>query len=65
VLYTDGVSEARRAGGDTYGMPRLEALLRTVAGRGAGAIAERVERAAGRAGQHRDDVAVLVGRVRP
>jgi serine phosphatase RsbU (regulator of sigma subunit) len=64
VLYTDGVTEARR-GGAPYGHAGLEKLLRGAVGEDAAAIAARVDRAAARAGARRDDVAVLVGRVRP
>jgi serine phosphatase RsbU (regulator of sigma subunit) len=64
VLYTDGVTEARRTGA-AYGQEGLEKLLRSAAGDDAAQIAARVDRAAARAGARRDDVAVLVGRVRP
>jgi PAS domain S-box-containing protein len=64
VLYTDGVTEAR-ANGDQYGMSGLRELLRAAAGQDAAGIAARVDRAAALAGARRDDVAVLVGRVRP
>jgi PAS domain S-box-containing protein len=64
VLYTDGVTEARTTG-DAYGSMGLEQLLRAASGQDAAAIAARVDRAAARAGARRDDVAVLVGRVRP
>jgi PAS domain S-box-containing protein len=64
VLYTDGVTEARTSG-DAYGSAGLEELLRAAAGQDAAGIAARVDRAAARAGARRDDVAVLVGRVRP
>jgi serine phosphatase RsbU (regulator of sigma subunit) len=61
VLFTDGVTEAR-ATGDMYGLRGLEELLRAAAGEDAAGIAARVDRAAARAGQRRDDVAVLVAR---
>ncbi len=64
VLYTDGVTEARTTGA-AYGQGGLEKLLRGAAGDDAAQIAARVDRAAARAGARRDDVAVLVGRVRP
>jgi PAS domain S-box-containing protein len=64
VLYTDGVTEARTSGA-AYGHGGLEKLLRSAAGEDAAGIAARVDRAAARAGARRDDVAVLVGRVRP
>src|SRR5262249_14319826 len=64
VLYTDGVTEARTTG-DAYGMRGLEELRRAAAGQDAAGIAARVDRAAAHAGRRRDDVAVLVSRVRP
>jgi PAS domain S-box-containing protein len=64
VLYTDGVTEARTTG-DAYGMGGLAGLLRAARGEGADGIAELVQRAARIAGERRDDVAVLVGRVTP
>jgi serine phosphatase RsbU (regulator of sigma subunit) len=64
VLYTDGVTEARTSGA-AYGHGGLAKLLRSAAGDDAAQIAARVDRAAARAGARRDDVAVLVGRVRP
>jgi serine phosphatase RsbU (regulator of sigma subunit) len=64
VLYTDGVIEARTTG-DAYGSEGLEELLRAAAGQDAAGIAARVDRAAAHAGKRCDDVAVLVGRVRP
>jgi serine phosphatase RsbU (regulator of sigma subunit) len=64
VLYTDGVTEARTTGA-AYGHGGLEKLLRSAAGDDAAGIAARVDRAAARVGARRDDVAVLVGRVRP
>jgi PAS domain S-box-containing protein len=64
VLYTDGVTEARTTG-EAYGAAGLQELLRAAAGQDAAGIAARVDRAAARAGARRDDVAVLVGRVRP
>jgi phosphoserine phosphatase RsbU/P len=61
VLFTDGVTEARTTG-DAYGLGGLEELLRAAVGEDAAAIAARVDRAAARAGERRDDVAVLVAR---
>ena len=61
VLFTDGVTEARTTG-DAYGLGGLEELLRAAAHEDAAGIASRVDRAAARAGQRRDDVAVLVAR---
>jgi serine phosphatase RsbU (regulator of sigma subunit) len=61
VLFTDGVTEARTSG-DAYGLRGLEELLRAAASEDASAIATKVDRAAARAGQRRDDVAVLVAR---
>jgi PAS domain S-box-containing protein len=65
VLYTDGVTEARREG-EIFGEDRLRALLRGLAGRPAGEVAEEVERAvvAYGGGPPADDLAVLVLRVR-
>jgi serine phosphatase RsbU (regulator of sigma subunit) len=63
VLYTDGVTEARTTGA-AYGSDGLESLLRGAAGQDAAGIATQVDSAAARAGGRRDDVAVLVGRVR-
>ena len=61
VLFTDGVTEARTSG-DAYGLGGLEELLRAAASEDASSIAARVDRAAARAGERRDDVAVLVAR---
>jgi len=61
VLFTDGVTEARTTG-DAYGLQGLEELLRAAAHEDAAGIAARVDRAAARAGERRDDVAVLVAR---
>jgi serine phosphatase RsbU (regulator of sigma subunit) len=63
VLYTDGVTEARTAD-EAYGDQGLEHLLRAAAGDDASGIAARVDRAAAHVGARRDDVAVLVTRVR-
>jgi serine phosphatase RsbU (regulator of sigma subunit) len=66
VLYTDGVVEASPTD-DALAPERLAALLATLRGRDAGAIAEAIERRAVelQAGRLRDDVAVVVLRVRP
>jgi serine phosphatase RsbU (regulator of sigma subunit) len=63
VFYTDGVIEERGDGG--LEEDQLEALLRDCAGKGADAIAARVEEEAirSRNGHPRDDIAVLVLRV--
>jgi hypothetical protein len=58
------VTEARTTGA-AYGHGGLDKLLRGAAGDDAAGIAARVDRAAARVGARRDDVAVLVGRVRP
>ena len=66
VLYTDGVLEARPAGGeDLYGEERLVDLLAGLGGRSAAAVAEAVERdvVAFRGDRPGDDTAVLVVRV--
>jgi serine phosphatase RsbU (regulator of sigma subunit) len=67
VLYTDGVIEARDAGGEQYGQERLEELLAACAGRTADGIARRVELAViDHQGERTlDDVAVLVVRAAP
>jgi PAS domain S-box-containing protein len=64
VFYTDGVVESR-SGGDALDEAGLAELVSACAGRGADAIAARVEDAALRAqgGPPRDDIAVLVLRV--
>jgi PAS domain S-box-containing protein len=64
VFYTDGVI-AGRTGDDILDEAGLAALLEGCAGRGADAIASRVEEAALRSqgGRPRDDIAVLVLRV--
>jgi serine phosphatase RsbU (regulator of sigma subunit) len=61
VLYTDGVTEARGPQG-FYGSARLEALVASLAGASADAIADAVlaEVSAFQHGQLRDDVALLV-----
>ena len=58
------MTEARTTGA-AYGRGGLEKPLRGAAGDDAAGIAARVDRGAARVGARRDDVAVLVGRVRP
>ncbi len=64
VLYTDGVTEARREG-EMFGEERLRDLVGRHAGRGADEIAEAIEGAveAFHGGPLADDLAVLVLRV--
>jgi PAS domain S-box-containing protein len=67
LLYTDGVTDARRLGGERFGEDRLLAAVRAAAGQNAQGIADTVE-AAVRAhlpGASADDRAVVVLRVRP
>lgn len=66
VLYTDGVTEARR-GTEQFGDERLDALLRTRAGDDAHGIATAVDEAVAtfRGDEARDDVAILVARAAP
>jgi phosphoserine phosphatase RsbU/P len=66
VLYTDGVTEAR-SGSDIFGEERLREMLAGCAGLDAEAIASRIEDAVEsyRDDGARDDVALLVLRVRP
>jgi serine phosphatase RsbU (regulator of sigma subunit) len=66
VLYTDGVVEASPAD-EALAPERLAVVLGALAGRDAGAIAEAIERKALEVqdGRLRDDVAVVVLRVRP
>ena len=61
VLYTDGVTEARTPEG-MFGSERLEELIRSCAGLGAGAIADVIERAVMdlQNGDARDDIAIVV-----
>jgi serine phosphatase RsbU (regulator of sigma subunit) len=58
VLYTDGVISRRR------GVDELEAIVRGTAGLDAASIAERIERAALAGDARRDDVAILVLKLR-
>ena len=62
VLFTDGVTDARGAGGERFGSARLVAALDRHHGLEADAIAGRVDDAleAFERGQQRDDVALLV-----
>jgi PAS domain S-box-containing protein len=66
VLYTDGVTEARR-GDDIFGPGRLGALIAAGEGCSAQELADRIQAAAleFQPGPPRDDVAVLVLRVPP
>ena len=66
VLYTDGVVEASPTD-EALAPERLAALVACLKGRDAGAIAEAIERKAVEVqdGRLRDDVAVVVLRVRP
>jgi GAF domain-containing protein len=61
VLYTDGVTDTRGAGG-RFGQRRLEEVLAGAAGQGADAIAQRLDDALldFQRGPQRDDVALLV-----
>lgn len=67
VLYTDGVSEARRGGGDVFGDARLRAVGEQVAGAHPDDVAEALRRAglAYSGGRTKDDIAVLALRVPP
>jgi PAS domain S-box-containing protein len=62
VLYTDGVTDTTRGGGERFGQDRLAALLDTCAGLAPEDIARRIDTAllAFQEGSQRDDVAVLV-----
>jgi PAS domain S-box-containing protein len=61
VLYTDGVTEARK-GDELFGEERLRELLSSMAGLDAGDVAERLENAVldFQGGTARDDTALLV-----
>jgi serine phosphatase RsbU (regulator of sigma subunit) len=65
VFYTDGVVEARGPDGSFFGEERLLNLLRSCAGLGAHAIAERLRDVVVEYGEGtpRDDLAILVLRV--
>ncbi len=66
VLYTDGVTEARRDG-EMFGEERLRGVLSGLAGRPAGDLVDGVERAvvAHHGGPLDDDLALLALRVDP
>jgi PAS domain S-box-containing protein len=66
VLFTDGVLEERREGGEIFGRDRLESVLRSCRGEDAKGIAEAIERAlVGFSPEAtRDDVALLVAKVK-
>jgi PAS domain S-box-containing protein len=67
VLYTDGVVDARDAGGERFGEERLLAAVSSAAGAPAGAVAATVDEAVGafEPGRTRDDRAIVVLRVSP
>jgi serine phosphatase RsbU (regulator of sigma subunit) len=67
VLVTDGALEARDPEGAEFGTERLESLLASCAGRSAGGIAQRVDRAVldHQGGRGVDDLAIVVLRARP
>ncbi len=66
VFYTDGIIEARDGRGEPFGEARALATLAGAAGRSAEGIARRLERAVldHRAPQDRDDMAIVVVRLR-
>lgn len=66
VFYTDGILEARDRRGEPFGEERTLATLVGAAGRSAEGIARRLERAVldHRAPQDRDDMAIVVVRLR-
>ncbi|HHQ48148.1 MAG TPA: hypothetical protein ENK19_04610, partial [Acidobacteria bacterium] len=70
VLYSDGLTEARNAAGEMYGLERLEAMLRDVAGRDAdprrvhAVILDDLARFAGDVAQADDLTVLAVGRRR-
>jgi len=69
VLYSDGLTEARNAGGEMYGLDRLETLLRPMAGARLdprevhAAILQDLARFAGGVAQGDDLTVLAVGRV--
>ena len=67
VLYTDGITEARGAGGELFGEARLIDCLRSAADASAAEIADRIRGAvdAFQAGPPSDDRAIVVARVLP
>jgi serine phosphatase RsbU (regulator of sigma subunit) len=61
VLYTDGVVEARDAGGEEFGQDRLVELLASCAGRSAAGIARRIELSTiAHSPEMSDDMAIVV-----
>ncbi len=66
VLYTDGITEARSPDGSFFGEERLRSLLRSCAGLGAPAIAEKLKKVVleFQEGYPHDDLAVLVLRAK-
>ncbi|MDA8296722.1 MAG: SpoIIE family protein phosphatase [Actinomycetota bacterium] len=66
VFYTDGILEARDARGEPFGEERALATLAGAVGRSAEGVARRLERAVldHRAPQDRDDMAIVVVRLR-
>jgi PAS domain S-box-containing protein len=66
VLYTDGITEARSPDGEFFGEGRLRQLLSSCAGSDAGTFAGRIKDTVldFQEGSPRDDLAVLVLRVR-
>jgi PAS domain S-box-containing protein len=66
ILYTDGVTEARR-GDEIFGDQRLQAVLRSCTRRDAAAIAETIERAVEEFATDgpTDDIAIVVLRLSP
>jgi serine phosphatase RsbU (regulator of sigma subunit) len=66
VLFTDGILEERRKGGEVFGRERLEALLESCRGKDAQGIADAIEHAlvAFTPEAPRDDVALLVLKVK-
>lgn len=67
VFYTDGITEAHSADGTPFGDERLCEVLSEARNRSAEGIARRLERAVldHRAPDDRDDMAIVVVRVRP
>ncbi len=60
LLYTDGVTETRDAGGEQFGEARLKELLAGAGGLGPGGVIERVTEAVRRHGEQQDDVTLVV-----
>jgi len=63
VLYTDGLVETARAGGEQFGLKRLEAEVARLASQPCREIGDGLLRAAGAFGESSDDRSVLVARV--